>query len=43
MMKPTISKGHQLITLRDIKIAAGEYIMSIRAGNIKRNEKVIFK
>jgi hypothetical protein len=43
MMKPTISKGHQLITLRDMKIAAGEYIMSIRAGNIKRNEKVIFK
>jgi hypothetical protein len=43
MKKSTISKGHQLITLRDLKIAAGEYIMSIRAGNIKRNEKVIFK
>ena len=42
MKKSTISKGHQLITLRDMKIAAGEYIMSMRAGNIKRNEMVIF-
>jgi hypothetical protein len=43
MKKPNISKGHQLITLRNLKVASGEYIMSIRAGNVKRNEKVVFE
>jgi hypothetical protein len=43
MKKPTISKGHQLITLRNLKTASGEYIMSIQAGNVSRSEQVIFE
>jgi hypothetical protein len=41
--KPNISKGHQLITLRNLRIASGEYMMSIQAGNVKRSEQVIFE
>jgi hypothetical protein len=43
MNKPNVSKGHQLITLKNLKIAAGEYIVNFRAGNLRRTEKVIFK
>lgn len=43
MNKVNISKNHKIITLRSLKTASGEYIISIRAGNVKRNEKVVFE
>jgi hypothetical protein len=42
MNKPNISKGQQLITLINLKMASGEYIVKVQAGNVRRSEKVIF-
>ena len=41
--KPTISTGHQLITLKNLEIASGKYIINIEAGNISRSKQINFE
>ena len=43
MQEPQISKGHQLITLRNLKLSAGQYIVKVKAGDVNQSEQVMFE
>ena len=43
MKEPQISEGHQLITLRNLKFSAGQYIVKVKAGNVSQSEQVVFE
>ena len=43
MQESEISKGHQLITLRNLKLSAGQYIVKVKAGDVTQSEQVVFE
>ena len=43
MKEPQISRGHQLITLHNLKFSPGQYIVKVKAGNVTKSESVVFE
>ena len=43
MKEPQISEGHQLITLRNLKLSAGQYVVKVKASNVTKSEQVVFE
>ena len=43
MKEPSIEQGHQLITLTNLKIPAGVYIVKVLADNVTQSEQVVFE
>ncbi len=41
LKRHSISKGHQMITLNNLNLPTGIYIVKVRAGNVFRTEKVV--
>ena len=43
MQEPQISEGHQLVTLRNLKLSPGQYIVKVKAGDVSQSEQVVFE
>jgi hypothetical protein len=43
MVRDHISVGHQLITLRNLNLPAGQYVLVVQAGDVVRREKILIE